>query len=329
MEAQAPGTRPDDEADPRWLPIPTRQSRPANSLPPGGITRANDHAELATRRCPRPAQDRGRTRVQPWRHGVQRQATMTERRWHRRSRAGDAGVHHAGSTTTGVIVRGMCVTDQDFFECRVWSATRSIGSVGSTPRSTTRGSSSAKPDRPRQLARRVGTSSARGPKQAGKGVSPCNDDGVSIGRGVPDVTADADPNTGYDVVVDGSRTAEGGTSAVAPLYAGLCALTNQSLGGPMGFHHAVYLQPTKPTPSSISRAEPTRSTPLRATALVLDGTHAATSVGSMGRAFSASCNKCSQPRHHRPGRDWQNAVRPVPPAARPPPRSSPQGNPPG
>jgi kumamolisin len=55
------------------------------------------------------------------------------------------------------------------------------------------------------------------------------------GRGVPDVAGDADPTSGYNVVVDGSGTVIGGTSAVAPLWAGLTALFNQSLGQPIGF----------------------------------------------------------------------------------------------
>jgi kumamolisin len=50
------------------------------------------------------------------------------------------------------------------------------------------------------------------------------------GRMVPDVAADADPNTGYDVVVHGSTTVVGGTSAVAPLYAGLFAAFGKKLG---------------------------------------------------------------------------------------------------
>lgn len=49
------------------------------------------------------------------------------------------------------------------------------------------------------------------------------------GRGVPDVAADADPETGYNVLIDGKSTIIGGTSAVAPLYAGLFALINQAL----------------------------------------------------------------------------------------------------
>ena len=55
------------------------------------------------------------------------------------------------------------------------------------------------------------------------------------GRGLPDVAGDADPNSGYEVQVDGSSLAVGGTSAVAPLWAGLVALLNQSLGTPVGY----------------------------------------------------------------------------------------------
>jgi kumamolisin len=55
------------------------------------------------------------------------------------------------------------------------------------------------------------------------------------GRGVPDVAGDADPVTGYGVVVDGQQSVIGGTSAVAPLWAGLFALINQSLGANVGY----------------------------------------------------------------------------------------------
>ena len=54
-------------------------------------------------------------------------------------------------------------------------------------------------------------------------------------RGVPDVAGDADPATGYRVRVDGTAAVVGGTSAVAPLWAGLVALCNQSLGRRVGF----------------------------------------------------------------------------------------------
>jgi len=55
------------------------------------------------------------------------------------------------------------------------------------------------------------------------------------GRGVPDVSGDADPATGYQILVDGRNAVFGGTSAVAPLWAGLIALINQQLGTPLGF----------------------------------------------------------------------------------------------
>jgi kumamolisin len=56
-----------------------------------------------------------------------------------------------------------------------------------------------------------------------------------VGRGVPDVAGDADPTTGYDVLVDGQSQVVGGTSAVAPLWAALIALLNQQLGKNLGF----------------------------------------------------------------------------------------------
>ena len=62
-------------------------------------------------------------------------------------------------------------------------------------------------------------------------ANPC----AKPGRGVPDIAGDADPDTGYQVRVDGHDTVIGGTSAVAPLFAGFVALLNQSLGKPVGF----------------------------------------------------------------------------------------------
>ena len=54
------------------------------------------------------------------------------------------------------------------------------------------------------------------------------------GRGVPDVAANADPATGYRIRVDGKEGVIGGTSAVAPLMAGLVALINQKIGRALG-----------------------------------------------------------------------------------------------
>jgi kumamolisin len=54
-------------------------------------------------------------------------------------------------------------------------------------------------------------------------------------RGVPDVAGDADPQTGYTVRVDGQNLVFGGTSAVAPLWAGLVARLNARKGSSLGF----------------------------------------------------------------------------------------------
>jgi kumamolisin len=54
-------------------------------------------------------------------------------------------------------------------------------------------------------------------------------------RGVPDVAGDADPETGYNVRIDGTDTVIGGTSAVAPLWAALIARINQLNGKPAGY----------------------------------------------------------------------------------------------
>ena len=76
--------------------------------------------------------------------------------------------------------------------------------------------------------------------QSSAGV-PVHPETKFAGRGVPDVSGDADPVTGYQVRVDGKNMVIGGTSAVAPLWAGLIALFNQQLGTPVGFvHPALY-----------------------------------------------------------------------------------------
>jgi kumamolisin len=64
---------------------------------------------------------------------------------------------------------------------------------------------------------------------------PDNVDTGKPGRGVPDVAGNADPDTGYSILVDGQQQTVGGTSAVAPLWAGLVLLLNASLGKPVGF----------------------------------------------------------------------------------------------
>jgi kumamolisin len=75
---------------------------------------------------------------------------------------------------------------------------------------------------------------ARPAYQSGVKVPPHPATGFG-GRGVPDVAGNADPNTGYRVHVNGKDTIVGGTSAVAPLWAGLIARLNQKLGQRLGF----------------------------------------------------------------------------------------------
>jgi kumamolisin len=69
--------------------------------------------------------------------------------------------------------------------------------------------------------------------QTSAGV-PVNASSGQAGRGVPDVAGNADPVTGYNIVVDGQQTTVGGTSAVAPLWAGLVALLAQATGKKFG-----------------------------------------------------------------------------------------------
>ncbi len=75
--------------------------------------------------------------------------------------------------------------------------------------------------------------------QSSAGVPPSANPGRRVGRGVPDVSGNADPQTGYSVLVDGQQTTIGGTSAVAPLWAALVALLNEQRGTPVGFLNTV------------------------------------------------------------------------------------------
>jgi kumamolisin len=68
--------------------------------------------------------------------------------------------------------------------------------------------------------------------------------GTKPGRGVPDVAAVADPQTGYRVRVDGTDTVIGGTSAVAPLWAALVTRLAQAAHRRLGLlQPALYSMP--------------------------------------------------------------------------------------
>ena len=71
--------------------------------------------------------------------------------------------------------------------------------------------------------------------QQGVALPPSANAGAGPGRGVPDVSGNADPQSGYQVLVDGQNLVIGGTSAVAPLWAALIARLNGNLGKPVGF----------------------------------------------------------------------------------------------
>ncbi len=71
--------------------------------------------------------------------------------------------------------------------------------------------------------------------QKSVGVPKSINPGGKVGRGVPDVSGNADSNTGFIIRVDGSDQVIGGTSAVAPLWAGLVALLNSGRTQTVGF----------------------------------------------------------------------------------------------
>ncbi|HUK31368.1 MAG TPA: S53 family peptidase [Candidatus Acidoferrum sp.] len=62
------------------------------------------------------------------------------------------------------------------------------------------------------------------------------------GRGVPDVASVGDPKTGYMILVHGKYVVGAGTSAAAPLWAGLIARVNEKLGRPVGFVNPLLYQ---------------------------------------------------------------------------------------
>jgi kumamolisin len=67
---------------------------------------------------------------------------------------------------------------------------------------------------------------------AGSGSSASS--GGTVGRGVPDVAGNADPTTGYQILSDGQPQVVGGTSAVAPMWAGLIARLAEATGQQFG-----------------------------------------------------------------------------------------------
>ena len=99
------------------------------------------------------------------------------------------------------------------------------------------------------------------------------------GRGVPDVSGDADPSTGYTIRVDGQTLPIGGTSAVAPLWAGLIAVANAQNGTSAGFlQPALYAAKGKAAFNDITSGTNYSGTPVGFTAG--PGWDACTGLGS-------------------------------------------------
>jgi kumamolisin len=81
------------------------------------------------------------------------------------------------------------------------------------------------------------------PYQATINTLPTRNGTGAAGRGIPDVAGNASPNSGYVITLNQNTfppnppggTGVGGTSIVAPLYAGLVALINETLGENVGF----------------------------------------------------------------------------------------------
>ncbi len=63
------------------------------------------------------------------------------------------------------------------------------------------------------------------------------------GRDVPDIAGNADPNSGYQIMVDGQSMVIGGTSAVAPLMLGLHALLWELVGATFDFGNLIVTNP--------------------------------------------------------------------------------------
>ena len=71
--------------------------------------------------------------------------------------------------------------------------------------------------------------------QIGMAMPPNANNTNRPGRGVPDISADASPQTGYITRTHGVEEISGGTSAVSPLFAALTLRINGALGHNVGF----------------------------------------------------------------------------------------------
>lgn len=81
------------------------------------------------------------------------------------------------------------------------------------------------------------------PAYQSKVVANNNNIGSRTQRNAPDVSMDADPNSGFEIIYQGNVIVVGGTSAAAPLWAGVNALINEQRSSkglkPLGFFNPI------------------------------------------------------------------------------------------
>jgi len=133
------------------------------------------------------------------------------------------------------------------------------------------------------------------------------------GRGVPDVSGDADPSTGYTIRVDGKTMVIGGTSAVAPLWAGLIAVANAQNGKSAGFiQPAIYAAKAKSAFNDITSGTNYSGTPVGFKAG--PGWDACTGLGSpIGTKLIAVVNPGTSASEKRKGRHQRRPKKSRPP----------------
>jgi kumamolisin len=142
------------------------------------------------------------------------------------------------------------------------------------------------------------------------------------GRGVPDVAGNADPATGYRVRVNGADTIVGGTSAVAPLWAGLLAILNQKLGRGVGYiNEALYSINRKGFRDIVTGSNDDAGI---GAYFARAGWNPCTGLGSPDAARIAAAIMSSGVPSPSPGGTPGNGGNPPPPPPPPPPSSSPK-----
>jgi kumamolisin len=136
------------------------------------------------------------------------------------------------------------------------------------------------------------------------------------GRGVPDVSGDADPSTGYVIRVDGQNMVIGGTSAVAPLWAGLLAVANAQNGKSAGFiQPAIYAAKGKAAFHDITSGTNYSGTPVGFKAG--PGWDACTGLGSpIGTKLIAAVNPGTPAGKKRKGQQQRRPRKSRPPVRR-------------